>query len=663
MKNLSFYGITAGITTFLLPFIFSNNLFYQSVNSKLFFLYGVIIFFFIVFGFKLISEKKLYLPNIRKSHLLLSLIFLISIYLLSTLLGVNTHKSLFSDISRGTGFIFIASIALLSYILSISLHKDDWKFLFKSIVASSVLISFFNILSTFFFKDLGNFFSSSGKLLGNSTFAGSFIYFGIALTILLMFKTQLKGKRFWIYITLLFIQILNSNIFNYNILAGKQSFQSIISNPFLILGEAQSSSATVFLILLSSVVFYFLIKYTKEISYKKIINWFSLTILAIVVASISMLFVEGSKIQESYINNSTGARLIVWTNSLESFKEKPLVGWGPENFDLAIQKNIDQKLFFKENLNEVWFDRAHNLFIDTLIDTGILGLFAWLLLYFILLRVFYFSYKNQNISYIDFILLCYIVLGNILQLQTAFHNITTYYLLFLLIGYGIYLEGISRKYIVKEQKITKRFLAIFLIISSIIIFYTFFIKELSRQRALFNVFKGIDTDVKEKYINNFAGDGLNFEPLRISSSGMVKGLLIQMGNNSITKEGLINAKKELSFYSKAYENFIYNNPNHYRAKINLSYIYFMQIILGDNKINEAQAVIKDSYRLSPENPITFQMEALSYLYKGKINDAEKKSKEGLEMNPEINFSKNVYDHIKRQEKTFPEVSFLRLENL
>ena len=59
--------------------------------------------------------------------------------------------------------------------------------------------------------------------------------------------------------------------------------------------------------------------------------------------------------------------------SLEAFKENPILGWGPENFNLVFNK------YFKPNMwkQEPWFDRAHNIVFDWLIAAGILGFLSY----------------------------------------------------------------------------------------------------------------------------------------------------------------------------------------------------------------------------------------------------------------------------------------------
>ncbi len=71
-------------------------------------------------------------------------------------------------------------------------------------------------------------------------------------------------------------------------------------------------------------------------------------------------------------------RLWTWGAALQGIQERPLLGWGPENFYVAFNKYFDTRLFNPKGVAEVRFDRAHNMFLDLLIDAGTVGLLSFL---------------------------------------------------------------------------------------------------------------------------------------------------------------------------------------------------------------------------------------------------------------------------------------------
>jgi len=83
---------------------------------------------------------------------------------------------------------------------------------------------------------------------------------------------------------------------------------------------------------------------------------------------------------------TTQARLsYIWPMALKGAAERPITGWGQENFSFVFNKNYDAGMYGQEQ----WFDRAHNQFLDWFIAGGVpagllyialYGLAAWVVL-------------------------------------------------------------------------------------------------------------------------------------------------------------------------------------------------------------------------------------------------------------------------------------------
>jgi O-antigen ligase len=58
----------------------------------------------------------------------------------------------------------------------------------------------------------------------------------------------------------------------------------------------------------------------------------------------------------------------------QGFKEKPVFGWGQENFNYVFNKYYNPAMFDQEQ----WFDRAHNEFLDWLIAGGLPAFFLYI---------------------------------------------------------------------------------------------------------------------------------------------------------------------------------------------------------------------------------------------------------------------------------------------
>lgn len=75
---------------------------------------------------------------------------------------------------------------------------------------------------------------------------------------------------------------------------------------------------------------------------------------------------------------------------MKGILDKPITGWGRENYSLVFNKYFDQS-FEEAKVSEAWEDRTHNIIFDELINGGILELFAYLFLLGIM-----FAYVQKN---------------------------------------------------------------------------------------------------------------------------------------------------------------------------------------------------------------------------------------------------------------------------
>ena len=69
-------------------------------------------------------------------------------------------------------------------------------------------------------------------------------------------------------------------------------------------------------------------------------------------------------------------RLAIWSMALDGAMERPLTGWGQEGFNYIFNTNYEPSMY----LQEPWFDRAHNIYLDWLVAGGIPALLLFLAL-------------------------------------------------------------------------------------------------------------------------------------------------------------------------------------------------------------------------------------------------------------------------------------------
>ncbi|HUC01325.1 MAG TPA: O-antigen ligase family protein [Candidatus Paceibacterota bacterium] len=100
---------------------------------------------------------------------------------------------------------------------------------------------------------------------------------------------------------------------------------------------------------------------------------------------------ESRVLQISLSDSSAQTRFWVWEEAWQGFLERPVLGWGPENFTAVFDKFFNPNFYVPGQNTETWFDRAHSVYFDYLSETGIFGLLSYLAMFV----VFYWEFIKK----------------------------------------------------------------------------------------------------------------------------------------------------------------------------------------------------------------------------------------------------------------------------
>lgn len=128
----------------------------------------------------------------------------------------------------------------------------------------------------------------------------------------------------------------------------------------------------------------FIIQFAKS---KKLL-WQGLAVLLVLLASGAM-YAKSTNRLPSFADPTTSTRFWVWGEAWSGFLERPILGWGPENFTAIYDKYFNPLFFVPGQNTETWYDRAHSVYFDYLSQTGALGLVAYLSIFFVFAREFF----------------------------------------------------------------------------------------------------------------------------------------------------------------------------------------------------------------------------------------------------------------------------------
>jgi O-antigen ligase len=312
--------------------------------------------------------------------LFISIAIFIFIFLMAGFLGIDPAFSFWSNFERGEGgfqmlhyFIFFALLVLVFK------EEKDWRRFFLILLGVTILMIFYGIAAAlnirgFLGPGICDRFSGT---LGNPAFLGTYLIFSLFYAGYLLVKEEKKNKKYlWLglLVFLCFFLLLTQTRgafmgLGVGLIAGLFYLTIILPSGGL---RKIVFGLGIFLILFAVLIIGFRPANLNPIPFCK---------------SASRLF------EISIYDPSSQPRLWTWGSAIKGFKERPIFGWGPENFPVVFDKYFDPRHYVPGANSETWFDRAHSIFLDYLVATGILGLLSYLSIF----GVFYWQFIKKTL--------------------------------------------------------------------------------------------------------------------------------------------------------------------------------------------------------------------------------------------------------------------------
>ena len=289
------------------------------------------------------------------------LLFLIVIFVADGW-GVDPIQSYFSGYARMEGFLLYLHLGLYFFVLTrLSLSKNQWNL--ALLISATMAV----------FVVLKGYFSVAGhqavdhrliSTVGNPSFLASYLLLHVFVAGYLFTQFTTISRLARGLLTGLAVFILISGVY----LTGTRS---------AILGLAAGG---IFL-----VVFLAWYRY-RTIS--KIALWITALLAGLAltfwlvsqIAWLQKLPILYRLTHYSGVNNTFYPRYVCWKIALSGLAERPLLGWGQENFGYGFARHYDPDILLSGNAE--WYDRAHNVPIDWAFSAGLIGLLAYLFIWF-----------------------------------------------------------------------------------------------------------------------------------------------------------------------------------------------------------------------------------------------------------------------------------------
>lgn len=616
----------------------------------------------IIIGLYVLSKKTKI--SFRFSWITVSLFVLFLTLLASSILGVDFGSSFWSKATRTTGIFYFFHIGLF-YLFFGSFFADikEVRKAIKVFVFSAGFLSFISILGQ---DGLGWIFKNKnwqGVTIGNSTFAGMYIYAGFMLAVYLL-ATQKTNKGIWKnFLPIIFV--LSPYILSFDIWRGD------VSSLYGIIGSAQASSITLFISIVALIIFYFVSKLKNYRIRKTILVSAVVLCLVSFLIFVNSLLKEGGRVQEVYLNQSTATRPIVWKFSSSAVSERPVLGWGVDNFSDVYQKYYDNRVLELKNGGEGWLDRAHNVFVDQTVETGYLGITIYILVYISifgsLLFVLIKSKEKENLILVT-VLLVYFV-GHLLELQTAFDTTITYMFLAILASITATLFIKTKEEVSEVNKNIKipewlKYSGVVVLMSTSLVFFVIGTLPIMKAEGANGAVRRVGSSEKRilLYENLF-------------SSPLDQGFFIWRTYNDLQRGVSLNPKiiedkdqrdgliKEIESLVSYYEKYIDKKPSDFRAKLGIADLYIYQRLLDIDNLDKAHEVLNDAIKLVPQAPQSYWMQSVAYLYQGKFKLAREFANKAYDLGPDIEESQRLKEYIDNSIRDFPVIDLYSFKQI
>jgi O-antigen ligase len=388
-----------------LPILISQFLFFPAAWGKAQIFRALMILLIYVFVYYLVFKRvRIDFSKIKKIKVFWLLALLALFLILSTIFSEDPYFSFWGDPQRAGGsfnLILFLTFSLLAFLL---IKKEQWQKLwdFNFIIASIVAVLAIIIPHN----------DRLASTMGGPPILGLYLALLIPLA-LSFFLKESAGRRKKIY---------------------------LFYSAFFFLIILLTQSRGVLIGLLAGFLF-FIMSYSKSKLWLKISGCFLILLLLAGIYALRPVNIQD--------------RVSVWKISLEAVKEKPLLGYGPENFSIAFDKYYNNSL---PGLNGQWFDRAHNIIFDLAVPFGVIFLIIYILIFAIIfLKVPSPAIKSCLIIYF---------VGNLFN----FDVFSTYLIIFMLLAYSMSLIYENPLQHIKKEKKSGPFLQVAMVILFLLFF-------------------------------------------------------------------------------------------------------------------------------------------------------------------------------------------------
>lgn len=369
--------------------------------------------------------------SLKKTPLIVAYGMFMFILLLADMFGVDSFKSFWSNYERMEGFV--GHIHLFAYVVVlVAMLKSltDWSKMFKALLATNIFMLIYAY---------GQLMGAKGYVFAN-TFPSMAAWFSerfpVSMSVNRLDATLGNSAYFAIYC--LIFMFLYALLWAQSNHAKAKWFYPVMIVLNVIALFYSGTRGTLIGLVVGGIVALGIEAFQERGRTRKL---FVGVLIAIVLVVGSLFAFEKSSFVQSSptllrlasispTDITTSSRINIWKISYDAWLERPILGYGQDNFDYVFaRKFIPTKMY---NL-EPWYDRSHDVFFDWLIAGGILGLLSYLSLYAV--SIYLMWRKKSEMPRREKAILTGLLVGYFVHNIFVFDNLTSYMLFAIVIAY------------------------------------------------------------------------------------------------------------------------------------------------------------------------------------------------------------------------------------
>ena len=629
------------------PLIFYKYFYYPFITGKVLFFRVLVLLGLLAWVVLVFLKKRI---KFCTSPIWRVFLLLVMIMFLAAIFGVNFTRSFWGNIERAEGVVFWLFLLIYFSLLLYALKDIKmWRWFFRISLAVGIIVIGYGLLQDFgLLSAISTTGSRVSSTLGNPAYMGSYtlMHFFIALYLIIKDKKIVWKIFYGLAIALNLWAIFLT-----------QTRGAVIG---LLLGLLVWGGLSVFR--------------GKNRQIKKL---GAVGLVSLIILSLGAYFLRNTNLIQSndtlkrvtsisLESYTVQTRLAAWRTSLEAFKTRPILGWGPENYGYAFSKYFPPEIYV-ESGSRIWFDKAHNVFFEFLVTTGVSGVVLYFGLIFLAI---YYLFRSKRISVVTSNIFIALLLGHLTANMFVFDSVSTYILWLAVLAFIINIAG-------KGEEKEIEFKSGFKIILSLVVILLLYVSYVTNVLAMGQIRNLL-------YAEAYARDGQTEE----SYNFYLKAL---ENNNSftrfeITRELAVFVRNSAGslpnyqagpMYDKAIEEVkksIDMDPEEIRHYYNLSQLYLKSYKIDSSRLQKVIDLGPKMIELAPRRAHTYYQIGEAYVLLKEYDQALENFQKAVELNPKvIDTYVNVYavallkgdqqlEETTRQKMELVEPDFFELES-